>query len=163
MASAHRIGSLANSSSTSRLTTYSNLAEINGLGVELGHERPTLLITNQMKTPARILVDRYARRMVIENAIADAIDFFYMDALSAAVPLKVQLDLQTTLMASALYRILAKRLGNGMESAKARTVFRKTVNACAIIESRPTKSLSHWEGAPATPSCSPRDTPIKDR
>ena len=103
----------------------------------LGHEKPTLLITNQMDVPARVLVGRYARRMVIENTIADAIDFFHMDALSAAVPLKVQLDLQMTLMASALYRVLAKRLGNGMEDSPARTLFRKVVNASATIEIKP--------------------------
>ena len=104
---------------------------------DLGQEKPTLLITNHMHAPARILVDRYARRMVIENTVADAIDFFHMDALSAAVPLKIQIDLQLTLMASALYRILAKRLGNGMENAKARTVFRKAVNTSATVEITP--------------------------
>ena len=104
---------------------------------DLGHERPTLLITNQTDVPARELVDRYARRMVIENTIADAIDFFHMDALSAAVPLKVHLDLQITLMASALYRILARRLGNGMENAQARTLFRKVVNTSATIDVKP--------------------------
>ena len=87
-----------------------------------------------MDATASILVDRYARRMVIENTIADAIDFFHMDALSAAVPRKVQLDLQVTLMASTLYRILARRLGNGMEYALARTLFRKVVNASATTE-----------------------------
>ena len=40
-------------------------------------------------------------------------------------------------MASALYRILAERLGNGMESARARTVFRKVVNASATVEIKP--------------------------
>ncbi len=69
---------------------------------QLGHEKPTLLITNDMKTSAAKLIDRYARRMIIENNLADAIDFFHMDALSAAVPKKVDVDLQLTLMASAL-------------------------------------------------------------
>ncbi|MXX91599.1 MAG: transposase [Boseongicola sp. SB0677_bin_26] len=104
---------------------------------DLGHERPALLITNQTEVPARELVDRYAHRMVIENTIADAIDFFHMDALSAAVPLKVHLDLQVTLMASALYRTLARRLGNGMENAHARTLFRKVVNTSATIDMKP--------------------------
>ena len=67
---------------------------------DLGHEKPTLLLTNQMHAPAARLIDRYARRMVIENTIADAIDFFHMDALSAAVPMKIDLDVQLTLMAS---------------------------------------------------------------
>ena len=34
---------------------------------DLGHGHPTLLITNRMEAPAPQLVDRYARRMVIEN------------------------------------------------------------------------------------------------
>ncbi len=99
----------------------------------LGHERPTLLLTNQMRTSASQLVDRYARRMVIENAIADAIDFFHMDALSAAVPMKIDLDLQLTLMASGLYRLLAVRVGNGKQNAKSRTLFRDFVKAPADI------------------------------
>ena len=99
----------------------------------LGHERPTLLLTNQMRTPASQLVDRYARRMVIENAIADAIDFFHIDALCAAVPMKIDLDLQLTLMASGLYRLLAVRLGNGKQNAKSRTLFRNFVKAPADV------------------------------
>ena len=100
---------------------------------DLGHEKPTLLLTNQMKTSKSQLVDRYARRMVIENAIADAIDFFHMDALSAAVPMKIDLDLQLTLMASGLYRLLAVRLGNGKQNAKSRTLFRNFIKAPADI------------------------------
>ena len=99
----------------------------------LGHEKPTLLLTNQAETSASQLVDRYARRMVIENAIADAIDFFHMDALSAAVPMKIDLDLQLTLMASGLYRLLAVRVGNGKRNAKSRTLFRNFVKAPADI------------------------------
>ena len=100
---------------------------------DLGHEKPTLLLSNQMDEPASRLVDRYARRMVIENTIADAIDFFHMDALSAAVPMRIDLDVQLTLMASSLCRILGIRVGQGFEVAKVRTIFRKLVNASAAI------------------------------
>ena len=101
---------------------------------DLGHEKPTLLITNQTTAPARDLIDRYARRMIIENTIADAIDFFHMDALSAAVPMKIDLDVQLTVMAGALYRILGKRVANRLETAKPRTIFRKLVQASATID-----------------------------
>ena len=100
---------------------------------DLGHEHPTLLITNRMELPAARLINRYARRMVIENAIADAIDFFHVDALPASVPMKVDPDLQLTLMASTLHRILAVRAGGGHETAKAHTLFRRFVNASANI------------------------------
>jgi hypothetical protein len=69
---------------------------------DLGHEEPTLLLTNQLRRSAVKLIERYARRMLIENNIEDGVDFFHMDALSSAVALKVNCDLQLTLMASSL-------------------------------------------------------------
>ena len=109
--------------------------EIRQLAIaDLGHEEPTLLLTNQMEEPIAPLIDRYARRMVIENAIAEAIEFFHMDALSAAVPMKIDVDLQLTLMAGTLYRLFAMRVGNGYEKAKAATLFRNFVGAVAQIE-----------------------------
>ncbi len=71
--------------------------------------------------------------MLIENNIEDGIDFFHMDALSSAVAMKVNCDLQLTLMASSLYRLLAVRIGNGYETAKSRHLFRDFVDATAEI------------------------------
>ena len=71
--------------------------------------------------------------MIIENTIEEGIDFFHMDALSSAVPMKVSLDLQLTLMGSSLYRLLARQIGNGYENAKASTVFRNFIEATAHV------------------------------
>ena len=100
---------------------------------ELGHEEPTILLTNQLTTSAAKLIERYARRMIIENSIEDGIDFFHMDALSSAVAMKVDCDLQLTLMASSLYRLLAGRIGRGYEQAKSRHLFRDFVDATAVV------------------------------
>ena len=100
---------------------------------DLGHEEPTLLLTNQLTRSARDLIRRYAQRMVIENSIADGIGFFHMDALSSAVAMKVDCDLQLTLMASSLYRLLGHRIGNGYETAKSRHLFRDLVDATAQV------------------------------
>jgi hypothetical protein len=101
---------------------------------DLGHEDPTLLLTNQLTRSASHLIGRYAQRMLIENNIEDGIDFFHMDALSSAVAMKINCDLQLTLMASSLYRLLAGRVGNGYETAKSRHLFRDFVDASASIE-----------------------------
>lgn len=101
--------------------------------MDLGHEEPTLLITNQLQRTPSKLIDRYAQRMVIENSIAEAINFFHMDALSSAVAMKVNCDLQLTLMASSLYRLLGSRIGKGYEVAKADHIFRDFVNATAHV------------------------------
>jgi hypothetical protein len=100
---------------------------------DLGHEEPTILLTNQMTPIAARLIERYARRMIIENSIEDGIDFFHMDALSSAVAMKVDCDLQLTLMASSLYRLLAERIGRGYEHAKSRHLFRDFVDATAHV------------------------------
>jgi hypothetical protein len=42
---------------------------------DLGHDKPTLLLTNQLRRSSAKLIDRYAQRMLIENGIADGIDF----------------------------------------------------------------------------------------
>jgi hypothetical protein len=93
---------------------------------DLGHEQPTLLLTNQLRRSAPKLLERYARRMLIENNIEDGVNFFHMDALSSAVALKVNCDLQLTPMASSLYRYLGlgQRAENGYEIAKSRHLFR---------------------------------------
>jgi len=100
---------------------------------ELGHEEPTVLLTNQLKRSAAKLVERYAQRMLIENQIEDGIDFFHMDALSSAVALHVTCDLQLTLMASSLYRLLGTRISGGYEVAKSRHLFRDFIDATAVI------------------------------
>jgi len=101
---------------------------------DLGHEEPTLLLTNQLKRSPAKLIERYARRMLIENNIEDGVNFFHMDALSSAVALKVNCDLQLTLMASSLYRYLGQRIGNGYVTVKSRHLFRDFIDATALIE-----------------------------
>ena len=101
--------------------------------LELGHEDPTLLLTNQLRRSPAKLVERYAQRRLIENGIADGIDFFHLDALSSAVAVKVNCDLQLTLMASSLYRLLGEKIANGYATAKSRHIFRDFVDASAAV------------------------------
>lgn len=100
---------------------------------DLGHEDPTFLLTNQLRRSAPQLIGRYAQRMIIENGIADGIDFFHMDALSSAVAMKVDCDLQLTLMASSLYRLLALKVKNGYLRAHSRHLFRDFIDATAAV------------------------------
>ena len=71
---------------------------------------------------------RYALRMLIENGISEAIQFFHLDALSSMVGLKVDFDLQLTLMASSLYRLLADKIGREYGKAQVKTIFRNLLD-----------------------------------
>jgi hypothetical protein len=112
---------------------------------DLGHEEPTLLLTNQLKRSPAALIGRYARRMLIENNIEDGVNFFHMDALSSAVALKVNCDLQLTLMASSLYRYLGQRIGHGYETVKSRHLFRDFIDATAHIDIGAKAILVHFQ------------------
>ena len=100
---------------------------------DLGHEEPTLLVTNQLRKGAAGLIETYAKRMLIENSISDGVDFFHMDALSSAVAMKVNCDLQLTLMGSSLYRLLGARIGGGYTTAESAHIYRDFVQASATV------------------------------
>lgn len=100
---------------------------------DLGHEEPTLLVTNQLKASPSKLIGRYAQRMVIENGIQDGVDFFHMDALSSVVAMKVNCDVVLTVMASSLYRLLGSQVAEGYETAKSKHIFRDLINATAQV------------------------------
>ena len=104
--------------------------------LDLGHEEPTILLTNEPHTSASKLITRYAQRMLIENALSDAVRFFHMDALSSAVGLKVDFDMALLVMASGLYRLIARRM-RGYGDAQARQVFRDIVDTPADVTVTP--------------------------
>jgi hypothetical protein len=99
---------------------------------DLGHDAPTILLTNEHRASPKALITRYAQRMLIENALSDAVRFFHMDALSSAVGLKVDFDMTLLVVASGLYRLLAGRM-RGYGDAQARQIFRDLVAMPATI------------------------------
>ena len=101
--------------------------------LDLGHDEPTVLLTNQKRTTAKQLVTRYAQRMLIENALSDAVRFFHMDALSSAVGLKIDFDMVLLVVASGLYRLLARRM-RGYSDAQARHIFRDLIDIPADVK-----------------------------
>lgn len=76
----------------------------------LGRDTPTVIITNSDNAKAKHVIERYARRMTIEQRLAEAIRAFHLDALSSAVALNVDLDVVLTVLADAICAALARRL-----------------------------------------------------
>jgi hypothetical protein len=76
----------------------------------LGRDTPTVIITNHHTATPKYLLERYARRMTIEQRLAEAIRAFHLDALSSSVPLNIDLDVVLTILAGAACAALARRL-----------------------------------------------------
>src|SRR5574341_354661 len=74
--------------------------------MELGHEEPTVLLTNRRKLGPVELVTRYAQRMLIENGISEAVPFFPIDG----------------------------RIGREYSHSQAKTVFRNLLDLSGKVE-----------------------------
>ena len=92
-----------------RLTNYP--ATVRQLVVTgLGRDAPTVIITNDHDLPVKALITHYARRMTIEQRLAEIIQAFHADALSSTVNLNVDLDIMLCVLAQALIAALRNRL-----------------------------------------------------
>ncbi len=95
--------------STVTLTSYPGIVRqlvVTGLG----REAPTVIISNDHDSKTKALIERYARRMTIEQRLAEIIRAFHTDALSSTVNLNVDLDVVLAVLAQALLAALRARL-----------------------------------------------------
>ena len=98
----------------------------------IGRDQPTLLITNDLATPARDLFARYAERMIVENELDAYISGFHLNALTSGVPLNVDLDTTLTVVAGNLYRLFALKLAR-YENATPDTIWRHFLDATGTL------------------------------
>ena len=68
------------------------------------------------------------------------------------MPLRIELDVQLTLMASALYRLLAYRLDERSGTAEPASLFRKFVQASATVDIGEDRMRSPSAAGPITPN-----------
>ena len=107
----------------------------------LGHEEPTLILTNNYTAKPAKLVDRYAQRMRIEQRLAEQIRSYHLDALSSAVALNVDLDTTLTVWAQAAYDALRRCLP-GYATATPDTIWRRFVSTSGQVTLGPTEVVA---------------------
>ena len=99
----------------------------------LGRDAPTVIITNDTGITARALISQYARRMTIEQRLAEIIGAFCADALSSTVNLNVDLDVVLCVLAQALLAAFRTRLGPGYATATPDTLQRRFLDTAGTI------------------------------
>ncbi len=100
----------------------------------LGRDAPTVIITNERVASIEVLVEHYARRMTIEQRLAEIIRAFCTDALSSTVNLNVDLDVMLAVLAQALIAALRVRLP-GYLHATPDTIQRRFLETPGLIMS----------------------------
>jgi hypothetical protein len=99
----------------------------------LGRDAPTVIITNEHQATIRNLITQYARRMTIEQRLAEIIRAFCADALSSTVNLNVDLDIMLAVLAQALLAAFRARLGAGYATATPDTLQRRFLDSSGTI------------------------------
>jgi transposase-like protein len=115
-----------------KLTSYPGTVRqliVNGLG----RDAPTVIITNEHQASIRNLISQYARRMTIEQRLAEIIRSFCADALSSTVNLNVDLDIMLCVLAQALLAAFRTRLGAGYHTATPDTLQRRFLDSPGTI------------------------------
>ena len=105
-----------------------------------GRSKPAFLITNDFDLNVRTVVRKYAKRWLVEQEIAEQVNFFHLNQLSSSVVIKVDLDLTLSLLAHNLYRHLASYL-KGFESCTAATLYRNFLENGATIKIKNNKIM----------------------
>jgi len=99
----------------------------------LGHDQPTLFVTNDFHQTPREVIIRYAGRNRVEDGLGISVNFFHLDCLASEVRLNVDLDATLTVLANGCYRWLASRL-RGYEKAAPKQLYRRFVETSGCIE-----------------------------
>jgi hypothetical protein len=98
----------------------------------LGHEHPTLVISNHFEETPRELIIRYAGRNRVEDGLGISVNFFHLDCLASEVRLNVDLDAVLTVIANGCYRWLASRL-KGFEKSAPKQLYRRFVETAGTV------------------------------
>jgi hypothetical protein len=121
----------------------------------LGRDTPTVIITNDRRSTTRQIIERYARRMTIEQRLAEAIRSFHLDALASAVPLNVDFDVVLSVLAGAVCASFRRRLGAGYDTAIPDTLQRRFLHTGGTIRAHGdaiTVRLDRRTDSPVLPS-----------
>jgi hypothetical protein len=110
----------------------------------LGHDKPTLLLTNNRDETARQIMTRYTSRNGIEDSLGTGVDFFHLDCLASEVPLNVDLDAALTVVANGCYRWLASEL-DGFSGSKPKRLCRKIIETGGTVRVTEDQIHVHFE------------------
>ena len=81
---------------------------------------------------AKVVIEKYSRRWLVEKEIAEQIEFFCLNHPSSSIVVKVDFDLCISLLVHNLYRILCRELP-GYENCNVSSIFRKFLDNGATV------------------------------
>jgi hypothetical protein len=72
-----------------------------------GKIKPAIIITNDFDLSVEQVVRKYAKRWIVEKAISEQIEFFYLNLVSSSMVIKVDFDLTMSIVTHNLFRLIS--------------------------------------------------------
>jgi hypothetical protein len=91
-----------------------------------GREQPVFIITNDFEITTKQAVLKYAQRWLVEQAIAEQIEFYHLNRLNSSIVVKVDFDLTISLLADAVYKLFCIQIP-GFEKCKTDKIYRSFI------------------------------------
>ena len=91
-----------------------------------GKIKPALIITNDFDIKDSEVVEKYAKRWLVEKSISEQTHFFHLNKVSSSMVIKVDFDLTMTILAHNLYRLLADSL-EGHQHLTSQSLYEKFI------------------------------------
>ncbi len=91
-----------------------------------GKIKPALIITNDFNIKDSNIVEKYAKRWLVEKNISEQTHFFHLNRISSSMVIKVDFDLTMTIFSHNLYRLLADSL-EGHKHLTAQSLYEKFI------------------------------------
>ena len=91
-----------------------------------GKIKPALIITNDFDIKDSDIIEKYAKRWLVEKGISEQTHFFHLNKVSSSMVIKVDFDLTMTILAHNLYRLLADSL-EGYKHLTSQSLYEKFI------------------------------------
>jgi len=127
----------------------------------LGHDKPTIIVTNDRTMGAKAVIERYAHRMGMEQRLAESIRSFHLDALSSAVPLNVDLDVALSVVVGAVCACFRRRLA-GYATATPDTLQHRFLNTSGEVINRGGEIVVRLDRKTYNPVLRQADLPVTE-
>jgi len=107
--------------------SYGKTRKIRQIFIKGSKIKPVTIITNDFDSKVEDIVQKYARRWLVETEISEHIHFFHLNRNSSGIVVKVDFDFTMTILAHNLYRVLAMNL-KGYSHYDAKSLFNQFID-----------------------------------
>jgi hypothetical protein len=91
-----------------------------------GREKPSFIITNDFDIGLKDAIVKYAKRWLVEQEIAEQIEFYHLNRLNSSIVVKVDFDLTMSILADTVYKLFSQQIP-GFQGSKSQSIYRSFI------------------------------------